>query len=218
MDTSIYNIVVVGDMNPRIHSPAWYQLVGLISEEEMIASTKSPSTMALPPIAQVQLAGILIVCEENRWTIQTSDPALFERIIAIASKVFDALLQHTPVAALGFNFTYDRKTKTEDVGRYLASCISRIPVGLSDDALVSGELSLRRQVDGRTILVAIRPDTKQVASGNASILNNYEYKFESDTTEFFDLAKTIESRFLIDFADAEKRTKLVLEAIEQGGR
>ena len=30
-----YNVVVIGAMNPRLHTPGWYRLVGLIDDVEM---------------------------------------------------------------------------------------------------------------------------------------------------------------------------------------
>ena len=67
----LYSIVIVGSMNPRIHHPAWYEAVKILSAEEASAA----SLVACTPMAsQFQLPGLNIICLQDRWEIQTQDP------------------------------------------------------------------------------------------------------------------------------------------------
>jgi hypothetical protein len=213
---NLFNIVVLGDMNPRIHTPAWYQLIGLIDQSEMEASVQSPMTMAIPPIAQVQLEGILIQCQQKLWEIRTTDCSRFDRMKSITVKVFDELLMHTPVISMGFNFNYYEQTSVDAVGLYLATCLSRMPLGLESDSLLSGEISLRRSAGDHTIHVNVRPSYILGDDSYIWISNNYEYNFSSDPQKFFNLSETIDSRFETDRSDAQDRVRLVLTAINAG--
>ena len=67
---SIYSIVVLGTMNPRIHSPAWYRLVGLISEEEMQEANQN-ELLIDPMVAKWQLKDLTMLCQFERWELQT---------------------------------------------------------------------------------------------------------------------------------------------------
>lgn len=102
LTSSTLSVVVIGGMNPLIHSPGWYRFVGLISDEEHEQATKLMSFVT-PPMARVQLPTLVIQCEQNRWEAQTNQLDAGDRLAEIAGKVFDDLLKHTPVEAYGFN-------------------------------------------------------------------------------------------------------------------
>ena len=212
--SQLFNIVVLGDMNPRIHTPAWYRLIDLIDDEEMEESVRATTTMSIPPAAQVQLTRILIQCLQHRWEIRTRDANKLQRMKSITAKVFDELLKHTPVSAMGFNFDFQRPTGIA-VGPFLAECLAKLPLDLSGENLLSGEMSIRRSQEDHTIQVKLRAASDHGKERVLVVENNYEYRFENKYHDFFNLADMIEARFDSDMGDAESRTDRILESIEK---
>lgn len=210
-----YAIVILGGMNPRIHHPAWYQLVGLIDNDEAEQATKLPSIVLTQFMAQFDTPELVIVCQDNRWEIRTSNAAKIERIKFIASKLFDEVLPHTPISAAGFNFTYKRQARKQDVGKVLADVVIGSPLGLKPDHQVAAELILRRAFDDHTAMVSIQPIAGEADS--VVLFFNFEYTFKAEGAfKSFKLADTITGRHEIDKLESEEQAAQVLEAINRG--
>jgi hypothetical protein len=212
-----YIIVVVGSMNPRIHTPAWYRLVELIDQAELDEATANPQAMVNVAISQWQIKDISVLCTIDRWEIRTTNIECLERLRTMTADVFDKKLEQTPVAALGFNFNYDRVTEVADLGRYLASRVAITQMGLRNEGLVSGELTLKQSLDGRSRVVGIRPLDEKGCESVVSVFNNFEYRFASDKSGYFRIKDTLSARFLEDLRDAQEQVSRVVQAINQSG-
>jgi hypothetical protein len=210
----IYAIVLIGGMNPRIHHPSWYRLVNLFGDEEAEQGIRTPSTFITPLMSQIQTPKLTIACQDNRWEIRTSDPGQVQRIQDITSMLFDEILPHTPLMAAGFNFTYRKATAASDVGLYVATVLSRAPLGLKADHAMSGEVILRRSFNEHTALVNVQPvaDEKQAAL----ISHNFEYQFKDEG--FFKLGEIIARRYGADKSESEEQTALIVDAIDRWAR
>src|SRR5947209_9499838 len=123
----VYSIVIVGNMNPRIHHPAWYEAVEVLSREEARVAVASP-VMCTPALSQVQFDGLAVLCLQDRWEIQSQDARKLERMLDIAGRTFDTLM-HTPIAAFGLNFHFVRPAGLQDVGLRLAELGNDLPLG-----------------------------------------------------------------------------------------
>ena len=98
-----YFIVIAGNMNPAIHHPAWYKMVGALSEDELVSTgalgenqqgerqtsvtnwVLSPSlptnlTVCTAAFSQFTAGKIRIACLPQHWTITTINRNLFIRI------------------------------------------------------------------------------------------------------------------------------------------
>ena len=214
----IYNIVVLGAMNPRIHTPAWYRLAKLISEEEFNISMLSPEVMTLPMGSQFRINEFMITCQLDRWEVQCHSLENLSRLRAIACKAFDELLPHTPVGAMGYNFIYQRETAVSDIGRFLAKRLSHpsFNLGVVDPAL--GSMSITQVNGNRSLQVGLMAVPPEPASF-LQVSNSYEHRFISDPTSFqlFNLADTLDKFYEDDRKDAEQRLSSVLAAIEKAG-
>ena len=209
-----YSIVVLGGMNPRIHHPSWYRLVGLFDEEEAEQATKTPNTLITPPLAQIQTPKLTIVCQDDRWEIRTTDTAQVDRIKEITVKLFDDFLPHTPLAAAGFNFNYWKPTNARKLGNFLASTLIRSPLGLKPDNAVSGEVVLRRQYDDHTASVLLRAGVDEQQT--LLLAFNFDYRFEQEGE--FKLGSMFAQKYGVDRSDAEQQTAHILEAINRAAR
>lgn len=215
VNEQIYNIVVLGAMNPRLHTPGWYRLVGLIDDAELSEASEG-EVVVLAPIAKWQIKGFGVVCLPDRWEVQTTIAQNLERLQRFASRVFDDLLEHTPVRALGFNFNYERATDDPHLSRSLASFVVRTQIGMNEDCLVAGEMSLRRNADGRVVNVTVRSCEKDNATAMVNVCNNFEYTFANqESPAFFRLQDKISSRFSIDLEEAEEQTARIVSSINK---
>jgi hypothetical protein len=210
-EKSIYSIVVLGTMNPRIHSPAWYRLVGLISEEEMQEANQN-ELLIFPMVAKWQLKDLTMLCQFERWELQTDDQSVLPRVQDVAAQVFDRFLEHAVVGALGFNFNFERDTHRANAGHRLVSLLAIKNIGLKQDGIVSGEMALRRHINGRTVNVNVRVPDGHEAGSRVSVNSNYEYRFNSPTMQKLSLAETITSRFQNDLADADDQTRQIIQS------
>lgn len=193
--SSFYSVVVLGGMNPRIHSPGWYRLVDLISDEEHAKAVES-SSFSIPPLARVQLPGLEIQCQENRWEALTHDPSQSDRLADIAGRIFDELLKHTAVAAYGFNFHFTYKVES-DAGRILLKALkgTGLTSGVTD--AVTGQFAIVRDRGVFTNRVEVQP-----SGDNAIIIaSNYHHQIQIDPARqkpgFFDIGADLK-RYLTE--------------------
>lgn len=222
-DTSLYSIVVVGQMNPRIHHPQWYHRIGCLSDEEMDAAVESDEMVCVPPIASFSVSGVAVVVQDARWEIRTADRGTTGRMLEIAGAVF-AALEHTPVSGFGFNINLRRATSINDVGAYLAHLVLSSGLGLViREGEASGEVILRSSYPGgegassRSVTVRIGSG-KGEASGDAWIRHNFHYQLEPDSSgEPFDLRTALQTRFDRDMCEAEEHANQIARSMTASG-
>src|SRR5271166_677089 len=212
-DKELYNIVVVGAMNPRIHVPSWYSQFDLISKEEYDAAIVAASTLATAQFSQFQFAGITVLCLPDRWEIKTTKRSDLDRMKAITQKIFDELLMHTPVMLMGFNFIWQKATNVANVARHLASRLVEMPFGLADVAPDSGEFSIRRVSENRLNAITVAPSPLPDSSSYVNISINYEYKFAAEGP--FKLEDTAFARYAADQKEADQQALLIVKALNE---
>src|SRR4029077_17732685 len=130
---NFYSIVVVGRMNPAIHHPTWYHYLKLLDENERDFALAAPSMVSTPQINQFVAPAFTIICLPERWEIQTVKHEFVDRILLVASKVFQTL-DHTPINAYGFNFHAHRNTSVSNTGEVLSEALIGVNLGLELDS------------------------------------------------------------------------------------
>ena len=115
-------IQITGAMNAAIHHPAWYRLVGLISEHEYESAINGRP--ASGPISSSFLfrAGE-IQCQPQAWTVSTAQLEDLSPIVTMAAKLFDNLLPHTPIQAYSIAFFFHAGVQTDIDPRH--GCLMR---------------------------------------------------------------------------------------------
>jgi hypothetical protein len=206
-----YNIVVVGAMNPAIHSAGWYRLVGVISEAEFNEAVNSKSTFCVPPMAHLELAALKISCQEQRWEVQTTRADQTKRLCDITGKVFDDLLTHTPVSALGFNFNFGFNVG-RDAGKAIALELKQSRLSI-DWPSASAEYTVTADKGPYIEKTNISPRGESVV-----VVNNYHYdiKGEAPKQSFFDLRKMIDESYASHRARALEVSIAYAERIVKG--
>lgn len=208
--SDVYNIVVVGAMNPRIHHPSWYELVGLLTPEQAKEALANSATFGLPGIAQLSAPslGLTISCNEQKWTVQTDSRETTILLQSIAFRVFDELLKHTPVSAYGFNIIYRRETRCPSVGRFLADLIAGSRLGLPAD---EADITLRRSLDDYKGQVIIQRSPH--GEGTVSLSFNHEYSMIGSQEGFFVMGERVPAQFEAALTDAEEQTARIVGEI-----
>jgi len=190
---SLYNIVAIGAMNPRLHHPAWYQLIGAISSGEADEAASSP-VVCVQPFATFRFDDITIACQENRWEISTGKLSARPRLLSIAALVF-AKLNETPIEIFGFNSNFDVETRVRNVRECLTRLLIGLDVGLPDqqDATHFCGINMRHAYDDHSIHIRVQPS--QLSDDVLFIGYNTEYLTKSAGPGYFDFGKLIAPRF-----------------------
>jgi hypothetical protein len=170
---------------------------------------QSPVIVVTPPMSVIKAQTLTINCQEMRWEISTSEPTEVQRIQDITARLFDEILVHTPVSAIGFNFNYRRVTIAPDVARCLATLLVDVPLGLKAAHATSGELVIRRTFDDHTALVNVQPalDDKQ------TVLSFYNFEYHFKQEGFFKMGDVIAKQYGADKEESEEQTELIVAAI-----
>lgn len=114
-----YSVVVVGEMNPAIHHPSWYEMAGFLTPEES-AGALSGDVLVTPQVSKFVVGTLEVQCIGNQWICQTSSALELDRILSTARRVFERLSE-TPVTAFGMNYSV---TKIVDSQAYSGLCAS----------------------------------------------------------------------------------------------
>jgi hypothetical protein len=208
------SVVVLGAMNPLIHHPAWYQLHGLLTEQEAKEALANPQTLCTQPAAQLLLSSLMISCQLERWEVQTGDSESEERLVPLATRVFDELLDQTPVNTFGFNFNFERKTRLTDVGGFLARKLKSLAVvkDVGTSASFVWHQDSRERQASTTVMVSRRSPDSIVIS------NNFTHPIRGpEKLERFDLGPLVVGSFEVDRTEARGRMEQVLAVVESQG-
>ena len=93
------SVVVLGDFNPAIFTPAWFELHGLLSKN-VVASAEL--TVAHQQLTQFQSEWLTLKATLDRFEVSTlSAPHI--RVHDLVVRVFGEQLHHTPIRAFGIN-------------------------------------------------------------------------------------------------------------------
>lgn len=125
IETHSASIVLIGDFNPVIFSPAWFAKFGFINDDEFEAANRNENKnlLALPDLAQFSIPRFSLVVQQQRFNITTTREP-FVLILDDVDNIFTRQLPHTPVAMLGINydirFKLDSFEQRHRLGRALA--------------------------------------------------------------------------------------------------
>lgn len=207
-----YSIVVLGNMNPSIHHPLWYQRLELVNDEEVTSALDSDNTLCTPTVSHIAFPEFSIKCQRDRWEINTAKRENCERLSNIASEVFQAL-DHTQLSAIGINVSLHIDTQIDNVPDYLATIVESTGLSLPDKQEPrTATLQYQVGADERRRTIKIEPsvlDTNKVFVGQ-----NIHYDIEQQgITGYFDFAELLRPRFIPDCDEAVELAKRVATSL-----
>jgi hypothetical protein len=186
-----WQVVLVGNFNPGIFHPAWFEKIGLISKEE---SLNAKIEIVRPEVSNFVVGSINVLVTLDRCQLDTSDPASSGQLRDIAIGSF-RVLDQTPFKQMGVNhmmhFKMDSTESWHKVGHTL------VPKGIWSD-LIDTPGTLRVELQGvrkgssaKSITVTVEPSKKVVPGVYVG------------TNEHFELSKDQESQVLIDVLNTQ---------------
>ena len=114
------DIVLLGDFNPKIFSPAWFSNIDLIGEKE---SEEANVELIHQDVSIFSLDWCRFQVTRDRFSIFTEQEAYFTKLIDLVIQTF-TYLSHTPIVALGANWGGHYKADSEEewhrFGHFLA--------------------------------------------------------------------------------------------------
>ncbi|MCP4763189.1 MAG: hypothetical protein GY870_15555 [archaeon] len=114
------DIVLLGDFNPKIFSPAWFAAYDLIGELE---SQEAEVEMIHKDVAIFNLDWFRLQVTRDRFSIFTEQEAYFEKLTELVLHTFTHLA-HTPIRAIGMNwgghFKAESEKELDQFGYFLA--------------------------------------------------------------------------------------------------
>lgn len=231
------SIVVAGVMNPSIHHPAWYKLVGILTDADLSESDTNSektasigllavggditrslpnnSTFSTPAFSQFTVGRIRIQCTQQTYNVLTYDPSDLDRICEIASAVFKTL-NHTPVSAYGFNFSFHRKTGTEKVGARFAQLVSSLGFLSERNGERSAKIAYTLSEPPRVLNISVEQSVRAPDSVFVG-MNVHNPIVPKEKFELFDLAPLLRAGLDKAYSDAQLIIRNVLTALKSEG-
>ncbi len=196
-----FSVVAVGPMNPRLHHPLWYRLIGAISEEEEAAAVASSNLILIQPLGRFELAasGITVQCQESRWEVIATQPSQRERIKDIASIVFKKLYE-TPITIFGFNNNFEVETSVTNVRRCLADSVVSLDLGFGAEG--DGSCTIRFSDLQKTRRTQISIGPSELSQDVLSFGFNSQYNTRDEVGKdpgYFDLGDLIARHYNSDY-------------------
>lgn len=140
------SIILIGQFNPAIFSPAWIAKIGLVTDEDAAAATIA---VIHPEVAQFSVGPYSFDVRLGRFAVEVASEPLVQVVDAV-QVIFDEHLSHSPVRELGINYSehyrLDSPERRIALGRQLAPLAPwgqwGEEIGQLDGALTSGVIDL----------------------------------------------------------------------------
>jgi hypothetical protein len=196
-------VVILGEMNPAIHHPAWYKLESIIDETEYRACLSNP-VIVNQQIAQFTSHGFSVMCLQDRWQAScNADDA--SRILSLTKETFKKLY-HTPVSAYGVNHHFHIEINRQ-VGPVLAAIVRKTGMPFPPNEDADASISYAAKVDGYEFKTII--STSARGPEFLHFHNNAHFTIPQLKNEHFDLGPLIDEAFLRN----EDRSRMMLSKL-----
>lgn len=172
------SVVLAGDFNPAIFTPAWFARHGLLPES---AADGAEVKIVHPQVAAFAFDWFNVEVTTDRFLARNAQ-APYVRVCDLVVRVFKELLPHTPLRALGIHrevhFPVRGRAEMDRIGRTLAPVEPWGVWGrdLEPDGEHGGMTSLRMsqvKIEGRPpedrIAVTVEPSNPIIGQGRAGV-------------------------------------------------
>lgn len=216
-------IVLLGNLNPAIFSPAWFARQGILSEAQADAAEVQ---IIHPQIAIFKMDWLVVRVEPERFAADTTE-APYARLLDLVVRTFRECLPHTPLGRFGINrtvhFSVGDQANRDRIARMLAP---REPWGEWGPLLDTGEgekhgglLSLtmqQRQLDDRNrghVQAKIEPSVR--LAGRAGIFMEINDHFEVERSGDAAGCEEIIDLLQAKFDESLRRSDWIIDQIMQ---
>jgi hypothetical protein len=189
-----YFVVVSGAMNPAIHSPQWYRVIGAIDETELQESLKIPSNSTTSFSSQVQFGSppLAVTCQPEQWWIQSSDAGSWARMLETASLVF-ARLKETPLVSFRLVTQRHIEADASDIKSVLARALIELKLGLPTGKSTGSTIALSVVEQDYEVNASIQPS--YLSERSVFVLYQRQYEMPKAPSGYVDFGVLLKARF-----------------------
>lgn len=184
-------IVLVGSFNPAIFQPAWFGNNNLLRAEEVSAAADD-QLIVTRQVVRFHAGGFDIAVTEDRFTVASSDAALFIPLRDLVVGTF-RLLEHTPINQLGMNrHTHYLMPSQEDYRDFGHFLVPKAPWSeiVDDPGVQSLKItSKRREGDGTRFNIKVEPSSRVPFGVFFDTNDHYERSGPDGSREIIDLVE-----------------------------
>ena len=209
------DVVLLGDFNPKIFTPAWFSSLDLIGEKE---ADEAKVELIHQDVSIFNLDWCRIQVTRDRFSIFTEQEVYFTKLIDLVTQTFTCL-NHTPLRAIGANWGGHYKSESEkewhQFGYFLApkspwdkifkeSAMAQIEIMEENQVAYSATGNMRVRVSASNELkhgifinvndhYELEPDAKRF--GCKDIINAFEQNRENSYKKFELVVNTLFKNF-----------------------
>ncbi|MBI2412108.1 MAG: hypothetical protein HYV24_02735 [Deltaproteobacteria bacterium] len=200
-EISNVSIVLVGNFNPIIFRPEWFEKHDILSKDD---TEKTKVKIVHPEISDFQNEWLNLQVQTSKFTVSTSEPP-YVKLFDFVVKTFKEYLSHTPISKLGINrevhFSANDLANRDRIGKILAP---REPWGEWGKLIDAGEgeehggmanLTMQiKKLDDREkgmINITVQPSSKAYAGILVSVNDHFELS-DTTTTGYLDSNKIMD--------------------------
>lgn len=114
-----WSITLKGTMNPTVHHPSWYHLIGQLSKDELASTVASKEVLVTPASSRFKSPLFSIECDKKQWQVKTRHNDARLHILQVTVKSFDDLLPETRIKQFAFEFTFAINISHDAVAEFL---------------------------------------------------------------------------------------------------
>ena len=210
-----YSIVVRGNMNPAIHHPSWYREVALLDEDAAALALQSASLICGATGSRFETATMAVQCLQDNWTIETGRKDSINDMVELASNLFDKMLPHTPVQAVGLNVHAHVKARSDDVERALASLAPLSQLGIDWFSATGAGFSIVETSADRRIGIQIEPSVQIMGFLFIGVGFGYPIKKPKESLQSSDIGPILQSGCLDILKVADRLILSVVDALNK---
>jgi len=182
-----WSIVLVGNFNPSIFHPAWFEKVGLISKEE---AGNAKIEIVRPELSNFTVGSINVLVRSDRFQLDTTDPASGGQLRDIAVGSF-RLLDQTPLRQMGVNHDMHFKMNSNELWHKVGHTL--VPKSIWSD-LIENPGTLRVAIQGtrkgssaKLINVMVEPSNKVTQGVYLGTNEHFELEADQKAQSFIDI-------------------------------
>jgi hypothetical protein len=167
-------------MNPLVHTPQFYRLLGAMDEEELQASLKMPlsSTSAASSRFQFGTPEITVNCDPGQWWIQGSNLESWDRMLKITALVFGKL-GGTPMISFAIVAQRHVDTSVSSVKAALVAKITATGLGFPKGESITSNIELVLREEDYFVTTAVQPSIL----GEQTVYAFYQRQYPVSATE-----------------------------------
>ena len=216
-------VVVVGNFNPAIFSPAWFAFQGLLPRS---VAENANLLINHPEITDFRAESLRVTVTQDRLTVKTqSVPHV--KVCDLVARIFTELLPHTPLKCLGINrdvhFLVRDKGELDRIGRALAPSEPwgelGIQLGFHEEHGGMTFLTMTRNApDGRAagdqVNVRVSPSEQLASDGKIGVFVGINDHYTLTETPSQETALNLMKVLKENFSTSLKRSGQIIDHVE----